>query len=93
MTRKEFDEMSAIEHFRLMVQNFNGCTESFNERFSAVQLLAIHRAWMLSEWDIYPDSWTARQVREALKGLPPQWDNDEKPVYVRLSKASSAIAR
>lgn len=86
MNRAEFDSTPAIEHLRLMVQNFNSVNETFNTRFSMLELLAIHRAWMLSEWDIFPDNWTPRQIKEALKGLPPQWDNDEKPNYVRMPK-------
>lgn len=81
MTPQEFKDMTAIEHLRLIVQNFNSCNETFNSRFTAVQLLALHKAWMLSPWDKNPDIWTTRQIREALRGTPPDWDENEKPVY------------
>ncbi len=81
MTEQEFKEKPAIDHLRLMEQNFGGCSETFNQQFSLEQLFKIHKAWMLSEWDINPDRWTRRQLREALKGKPPRWDDNEKPVY------------
>lgn len=81
MTPEEFKEKPAIDHLRLMVQNFDRCSETFNQRYTAAQLFAIHKAWMLSDWDVFPDCWTSRQLREALKGIPPQWDENEKPVY------------
>lgn len=81
MTPEQFDAKPAIEHLRLMVRNFDCCNETFNQQFGPGELFAIHRAWMLSGWDIYPDKWAPRQVAEALKGKPPKWDDRERPVY------------
>jgi hypothetical protein len=73
---------SGAEELRLMVRNFDRCRESFLDAFSLEQLVTIHRAWLASAWDFFPDSWTERQVTEALQGIPPQWDVEtEAPVY------------
>jgi hypothetical protein len=80
MTPAEYHAKPAIEHLRLMVRNFDGCRESFNQRFTAEQLLKLHKAWMLSEWDISPDRWADWQVGNALSGLVPEWDSDGNPV-------------
>lgn len=77
----EYNAKSGIDHLRLLVKNLDYCNESFNEQFSAAELLKIHRAWMLSGWDIYPDTWTARQIKEALAGKSPNWDERERPKY------------
>lgn len=81
MTLEQFNSRSQIEHLRAMVANFNSCAESFNQKFSVTQLYKIYRAWMLCAWDIAPDNWTPRQVREATQGKVPQFDTNEKPVY------------
>ncbi len=90
MTRQEFKALSAIESLRLLVQNFNSLSETFNDRYSVTSLLKLHRAWLLSGWDIAPTQWTQRQLREAIVGgLPPQWDDEENPIYVRRRKAEA----
>lgn len=61
------------DELRRIVRNMDACTEDFNCRFSAEQLLLLGRALLASEWDIYPDEWTERQIREALGGKPPKW--------------------
>jgi len=82
---RELDEV-AIDELRHMVSNFNACNESFNQRFTLEQLVTLHRVWMACGWDIYPDTWTDRQIREALRGIPPQWDDNEEPVYQKREK-------
>lgn len=72
---------SEIEILRLIVRNLNDCSETFLQRFDAAQLVALGRAQLLSDWDIAPDRWSARQVREALEGKPPQFDAREEPLY------------
>ncbi len=63
-------------------RNANCCNESFNQRWTLEQLVQIHRVFRRCGWDIYPDAWTPRQVREALAGVAPQWDEvTERPVY------------
>lgn len=49
------------------------------ERWTTLEWLALGRAYRASGWDVTPDEWTARQVREALskrRPLTPQWDGD-----------------
>ena len=93
MTPQEFKEKPAIEHLRLIVQNFDSLNETFNQRFSFDQIIAIHKAWMLSEWDINADRWAARQIREAIRGIPPRWDENEEPVYAARKRAPRARTR
>jgi hypothetical protein len=83
----ERDAMSAIEDLRGVVRLFDGCREGFNERFSAPQLIKLWRAYKASDWDYAPDQWTPRQVREALRGIPPQWDEDCKPKHTPRKRA------
>jgi hypothetical protein len=75
------ERLSGAEELRLCVSNMNVVSESFNDQFTTAQLLQIHRMHILSEWDIYPDKWTTRQLREALKGKPPMFDDNERPIY------------
>jgi hypothetical protein len=70
-----------IEELRAAVLLFDNTRESFNLDFTAEELLQIARMQRASGWDFCPDQWTARQVREALKGVPPRWDENERPVY------------
>lgn len=73
--------LSGAEELRLCISNMNTTNESFNDRYSAEQLIQINRMLVLSGWDIYPDQWTQRQVREALAGTPPRFDDNERPIY------------
>lgn len=68
---------SGAEELRLIVSNLNRCAESFLDDFDAAQLLAIGRAQLGGEWDITPDQWSPRQVREALSGIPPRFIQPE----------------
>jgi hypothetical protein len=81
MTAEQYDNMPAIERLRRMVRAFDRNSEEFNQAFTMDELLTIHRAWMLSGWDIWPDRWTERQVMEALAGKPPNWDDNMRPLY------------
>lgn len=88
MTKSEIEAMSGIDLLRLVVQNLDRCREDFvhpappRKPFTPEQLIQIGRMHLLSEWDFYPDQWTARQVKEALAGKPPSWNREtEKPVY------------
>ena len=40
------------------------------------------RAMRASEWDIYPDDWSAEQVQAALRGVPPTWTDTGEPLLV-----------
>lgn len=68
-----------IEELRRAVCLFNNCNEGFNQQFGAEQLIIIYRAYKACGWDITPDRWEWWQVRDALMGLVPQWDNRQKP--------------
>jgi hypothetical protein len=97
MTKSEIEAMSGIDLLRLIVGNLDRCREDFmhpappRKPFTPEQLIQIGRMRLLSEWDIYPDEWTPRQVKEALAGKPPRWKdtkNGERPVYDPGASAS-----
>jgi hypothetical protein len=76
-----------IERIRALVRFFSSHSESWNSQWSISELVAIHDAYQRSEWLIEPRLWTDRQIREALLGIAPNWEdgdassNDLKPVY------------
>jgi hypothetical protein len=68
-----------IDELRGAVKVLGACNESFNQRFSAEELLRIYRALLACDWDILPDQWSDRQVRQArLYGVVPQFQLDAK---------------
>ena len=77
---QRFQALSGIGQARDIVQAFNACRESFNERFDYTDLHHLRMMWLASEWDYSPDNWTDWQVSDALDGFPPKWDDSEKPV-------------
>jgi hypothetical protein len=72
--------MPGIDTLRKAVNVFNNCNESFNDAWTAEQLLAIYRAYQKCGWDITPDQWEPWQVQDALQGKAPIWDANERPV-------------
>jgi hypothetical protein len=74
--------MTGIEELREMLACLEHCKEDFLVRFTTKQLFQLWRSWKSSEWDFYPDQWSERQVKEALRGKAPRWDDEqERPVY------------
>jgi hypothetical protein len=78
---------SGIETLRHAVNLLAYNREDFNTRFTVAELLQIVEMQHKSGWDFYPDQWSARQIREALQGIPPQWDENERPVYLIAEQA------
>lgn len=78
MTKTDIDALSGIDLLRLIVHNAGNTREDFWDGKTAEQIIQIGRMHLLSEWDIYPDEWTARQVTEALAGAPPRWRRDPR---------------
>ena len=78
-------KMVGIDELRTAVEALNNCNETFlnggQKPFTAEQLLKIWRAWKACAWDIFPDQWTDRQVKRALRGIVPTWDAEMKPTY------------
>lgn len=66
--------MTGIDELRRAVTLLGNCTETFNQQFSAEQLIAIYRGYSACGWDITPDRWTAEQVDAALRGIIPEFD-------------------
>lgn len=75
-----------IELVRYAKRLFSDCNETFNQKYTADQLLKIADACSQSRWDIYPDEWEERQIQEALCGIIPDWEEDgETPKYKECS--------
>lgn len=82
------EKTDSIDVLRDAVTAFGWCNETFNQRFRVEDLLIIRRCWLAAEWDFFPDQWTQRQVKEALKGIVPRWTTDEKPDYSTPKKVA-----
>jgi len=87
MATKKTPERTGPEELRLIVSNMNYNNEGFNEHYTAEQLIQIYRMQIASGWDFWPDEWTTRQVKEALAGIVPQWNDNEEPIYMKKGKA------
>lgn len=70
-----------IDELRKAVKMLDACNETFNQQFSAVELLRLAKAQQASAWCFFPDEWSDRQVSEALEGIIPAWNDDETPNY------------
>ena len=87
-------KMTGMEQLRAMVRLFDDCRESFNDRFTVVELAAIYRAHIASGWDIYPDEWADFQVQNAIKyGTVPQWDYNDRPIGRNTDPTKSGWAQ
>lgn len=75
-----FPMRSAPELLRLIVRNLGNEPEAFLERFTVSELVAIGRAQLAADWEIPPHRWTPLQLRAALKGQVPRWNNEGQPV-------------
>ena len=68
-----------IDRLRRAVKLFDACNETFNQQYKSYELVLISMAMSQSEWDIYPDQWTEKQIHECLYSyLVPDWKEDEK---------------
>jgi hypothetical protein len=69
-----------IDELRAARNIFSYCNETFNQRFTTEELLAIAKAHRAAAWDFLPDTWTDQQIADALRGIVPEWDENERPV-------------
>lgn len=74
-------DLMPAQLLRIIVGNMDNTREGLNDRYRFDQLLCIYLAHYLCAWDFYPDQWTARQLREALRGIVPCWNDREQPIY------------
>jgi len=74
--------LGGAEDMRAAIGVFNSCRESFNDLFTALELLQLWSVLKRSEWTILPDEWSIEQLAAALKfGEPPRFDpRTEAPV-------------
>jgi len=74
------DKLTGVELLRFAVKYLSYNTESVNQRFSAIELLNIAECARAAEWDMYPDQWTEKQLREAAKHrMVPDWSDESTP--------------
>jgi hypothetical protein len=74
--------VNGIDQLRRAVRLLDYCIESFNQEYSAEDLLKIVDAHSQSTHDIMPDQWTEKQLRDAVcMNKAPDWDDKEQPVY------------
>lgn len=77
---------SGLDELLIIARNLSESPNaSALEDFSSADLLAIGRAHLGSEWDIYPGAWSARQLREAIAGLVPRFRGSDRgfvPIHV-----------
>jgi len=93
MKLDDLRRMKGADLLRLVTHNINYIREDFLDRYTVDELLQLYRMCLLSEWDVYPDEWTKRQVKEALLGIVPQWSKDERPMYLSGDERRAAIER
>lgn len=72
--------LDGIDELRRATKLFTGCRETFNQRWTAEELLMLARACWASAHDIAPDEWTDAQLGAALSGKAPTWDDEGEPV-------------
>lgn len=78
-----------IELIRMAVRLFDGCNETFNERFATTELILIADAYQRCGWDVRPDVWEEQQIAQALRGIVPQFEETEsriRAVYTNTRK-------
>src|ERR1051326_226964 len=90
-------KQTGAEELRHIVNNLNATQEWVWDEYTAEQILTLHRAWMASGWDIYPDAWTKKQRDQAANsGIIPQFDptteKPTKPIYA-LNLQTSICAK
>lgn len=73
-------KQSAAEELRSIVNMLNSQPEDFNDKYTVDQLIKLGRAYLVDETVPYPAFWTERQIWKALRGTPPCWDINGKPV-------------
>lgn len=72
---------TGVELLRLAVRLCDNGNETFNMRYSAQELLRLTQMWEACEFDIPPHRWEALQITQALRGVVPQFNDDETPKY------------
>jgi hypothetical protein len=84
------EPLSGIEELRGAVRLFSNCNETFNQRYTAEQLLQLYRAYKLCRWDFTPDRWHPKQVFHAISlGVVPEWNEHGEPIVEEDPKPST----
>lgn len=72
--------MEGIEFLRNMISAYNYCREEFLMQYTSEELIAIRKAWLSCEWDIYPDQWSKSQIARAIQGEVPKFTDEGNPI-------------
>ena len=89
------DKETGIETLRNVVDILGNCNESFNQRYTALQLIQIVEMLWKCEWDVLPDVWKDWQVKAALRGKVPQFremTNEDDPWGENVIRQAGLIA-
>ena len=79
-----------IELLRYAVKLLDDCREDFNTRYSAAELLRMAEAMPRLEWDMWPDQWDQRQIREFLEGGHiPDWCYGRNSLVAKYADGST----
>ena len=77
MKKEDLEKEFGIDILRRAVNFFNYCNESFNQRYSAEDLLKIAKACWLGEWDVFADQLTKQQIEAAIReGKSPKFEEN-----------------
>jgi len=82
---------SPIDMLRQLVNAFNQCQEFAIDSLTIPELINIYHCWMRCGWDIYPDEWTDKQIKEAKQGICPDWTESLTPVYAKDRRKTRKI--
>ena len=76
------NKLTGMELIRCAQRLFDNGSETFADKFDAVQLLKIAQGWKACEWDIHPDKWEEQQISDLLVyDEIPQWIDESTPLY------------
>ncbi len=69
-----------LDDLRDLVRWCNGQREGFIGEFKLPELIKLFNACQLSAWSFFPDQWTDRQVKAAIKrDEVPDWHEEGRP--------------
>lgn len=83
---QDHSKETGLERLQRTVRVLEYCRLDWVDQFSATDLLKIVDAHLRAGWDVFPDSWSRRQLREAIShGTPAAFREDYSgrliPVY------------
>jgi hypothetical protein len=72
----EYEEMPTSEKLERAFNLARNTRTDTVDEFTPEEWIKIHRAYARGEWDLTPDEWTDRQLREAIEGHSPRFEDE-----------------